>query len=202
MFPAAYILRLIRNIKKNSWPNVLLIGWTGSRGVLSLAAALSLPSVGGRAFPQSRQILLLTFGVILFTLVVQGLSLPALVRALHFESDDGAAREEHTARIAAAEAAGARLEEIAGQPERRGKVLDGLLARYQAQLRHLQEAPADSSRKGFSSEFERLEREAIAAERAALRRLRDDNTISDETRRAVAHDLDLQEVQLGDDGDV
>ena len=86
----------------------VMIAWTGIRGAVSLAAALALPqSVPGRDL-----IVFVTFCVILATLVGQGLTLPAVVRALHIEDDGGAEREDAKARIKAAEAALARLEEL------------------------------------------------------------------------------------------
>ncbi len=79
-----------------SWKNVLVVAWTGTRGVVSLATALALPIVleNGRAFPMREQILFFTFIVILFTLVVQGLTLPLLIRMLGIKTEVGLQKQE------------------------------------------------------------------------------------------------------------
>jgi Na+/H+ antiporter len=78
------------------WKNILIIAWTGTRGVLSLAAALALPLVlrTGKAFPQRHMILFLAFVVIFVTLVVQGLSLPWLIRVLNIKPDTNESKEQ------------------------------------------------------------------------------------------------------------
>ena len=95
----------------------MIVSWTGMRGVISLAAALALPLTtnAGEPFPERNLILFLTFCVILTTLVVQGLSLPALIRALGVEDDGSGEREETKGRIHVAQAALARLEELEGE---------------------------------------------------------------------------------------
>jgi len=80
----------------NTWKNVLVVAWTGTRGVISLAAALALPLVlqDGTPFPKRHSIIFLSFVVIFVTLVVQGLSLPLLIRWLKIKSQDNIAAEE------------------------------------------------------------------------------------------------------------
>src|SRR5207245_7603131 len=97
------------------WPT--LIGWTGMRGAVTLAAALALPltTSTGDPFPRRDLLIYLAFCVILATLVVQGLSLPLVIRLLDLEDDGTAAKEETKARIYAADAALARLDELAGE---------------------------------------------------------------------------------------
>ena len=92
----------------------LVIGWSGMRGAVSLAAALAVPLTtdSGSAFAQRDLIVYLTFCVILFTLVFQGLTLPMVIRAFEVEPDDAAEREESKARVHAARAALARLDEL------------------------------------------------------------------------------------------
>ena len=93
-------------------------------GAVSLAAALALPL----DFPLRDLILFLTFSVILVTLVVQGLTLPALIRRLRFEEDDSEEREEVQARLAATHAALDRLEELAGEDWTRDDTVQRLRA--------------------------------------------------------------------------
>nr|MBA2396651.1 Na+/H+ antiporter [Ktedonobacteraceae bacterium] len=116
IFPATWIPRLSRRVRERDpypgWKPVLLIGWTGMRGAVSLAAALALPEVTaqGAAFPERALVIYLTFGVIIATLVVQGLSLPLLVRILNIHDNGAGEQREEKARIAAALT---RLDELA-----------------------------------------------------------------------------------------
>ena len=117
VFPAAYLPRLLfKKIRQRdpypSWRHVTIIGWTGMRGVVSLAAALALPLTiqNGEPFPGRDLILFLTFIVILATLVVQGLSLPMLIRWLGVKDDGSMEKEEREARLKANQSALAKLE--------------------------------------------------------------------------------------------
>lgn len=101
VFPAAYLPQLLS--KKNKinevppdWKSVFIIAWSGMRGVVSLAAALSIPLTlsNGEAFPQRDLILFISFIVILCTLVLQGLSLPFLVQAFDLEIKDNKIEQE------------------------------------------------------------------------------------------------------------
>jgi monovalent cation/hydrogen antiporter len=106
VFPATYVPRWASRSLRERDPSpspraVTVIAWTGMRGVISLAAALALPlsTESGAPFPERDLILFLTFCVILATLVVQGLSLPVLIRALRLEDDGSGEREEIKGRI-------------------------------------------------------------------------------------------------------
>src|SRR4029077_20947751 len=113
MFPAGRIANLIRrkllhqNVPPPSGRQLFVVGWTGMRGVVALAAAISLPEklANGADFPQRNLIIFLTFSVILFTLVVQGLTLPPLIRALGLAGLAERNLEEDDARRAMIEAA-------------------------------------------------------------------------------------------------
>jgi monovalent cation/hydrogen antiporter len=112
VFPGTYLpRRLSRRLRERDpypgWRTVVLLGWTGMRGAVSLAAALAIPEVtaDGDAFPERALVIYLTFCVILATLVVQGLSLPLLIRGLGLQDDGVSAREEMKARLTAAQAA-------------------------------------------------------------------------------------------------
>src|SRR5581483_6783442 len=100
------------------WPTIFLVGWTGMRGIVSLAAALALPVTiaPGVPFPFRGEIILITFGVILSTLVLQGLTLAPIIRALRLPEDGTLAREEALAREQAAAAGLRRLDELTSQP--------------------------------------------------------------------------------------
>src|SRR5262245_15677040 len=99
------------------WSNVLILAWTGMRGIVSLAAALALPltTASGAPFPFRDEVILLTFAVILATLVLQGLTLTPLIRALDLGQDNQLEVEEAHAREAAARAGLARLADLTSE---------------------------------------------------------------------------------------
>ena len=175
-----------------------VISWAGMRGVISLAAALSLPLTieGGAPFPGRDLILFLTFAVILATLVVQGLSLPALIRGLQ---DDGSAeREEVQGRIAVAESALARLEELAEEEWVRQDTAERVRALYNYRRRRFV-ARFDGDEDGLeerSVAYQRLIRELLWAQRQTLLHLRNQGKIGDEVMHRIEHDLDLEESRL------
>jgi CPA1 family monovalent cation:H+ antiporter len=183
------------------WRSTLIVGWAGMRGVVSLAAALSIPlTVGPFRFPERDLIIFLAFAVILVTLVGQGLTLPILVRAIGMrDTDDPSAREETHAREAAVRAAVQRIEALEREwPEHR-ELVDQLRAQYDHRLRHLEDPRAE----GPSDEVERellehriIRRAVTDAEREAVIGLRDRGAISDVVLRRVERDLDLEELRL------
>ena len=141
------------------------------RGVVSLAAALAIPLTAdgtpdGPAFPDRDLILFLTFIVILATLVVQGLSLPLLIRWLAVKDDGAMEKEEREARLAANQTALARLNEIGERDPAKADALQRLRAEYEDHIRQVKGAEPESAGKPlrlFSSEFERLSHEALAS---------------------------------------
>lgn len=198
---AAYLQSLRRREPSPPWQHAVIIGWTGMRGVVSLAAALAIPLTlaDGSPFPGRDYILFATFCIIFATLVLQGLSLPALIRGLRVEDDGTAELEERTARIKANEAALAYLEELKGNAEIPPEVLARLRAGYDDRLRQL-EACADCYGEGGSRPeaplYQRLEQEALTVERRTIIRLRDEYVINDEVLRRIQRDLDLAEARL------
>ena len=187
------------------WPDPLpsprgatIIAWSGMRGVISLAAALALPlSVeDGAPFPGRDLILFLTFAVILATLVGQGLSLPALIRGLQ---DDGTVeREEVQGRIAVAESALARLEELAEEEWVREDTAERVRGIYNYRRRRFV-ARLDGDEDGLedrSAAYQRLLRQLLRAQRQTLMRLRDEGKIGDEAMHRIERDLDLEESRL------
>jgi monovalent cation/hydrogen antiporter len=188
------------------WRNVVVVSWAGMRGVVSLAAALALPLTvpGGGPFPDRDLILFLTFSVILATLVVQGLSLPLIIRSLGLTDDGVAAREETQARVAAAEAALLRLSELEVETwvreDTAGRVRELYGARRNRFLAQSQTRGTDGDDEQAwrvrSLDYQRLIRELVRAQRQALLKLRDNNDIADEAFRRVERDLDLEEAQF------
>lgn len=184
------------------WRSSVVLAWSGMRGAVSLAAALALPLTtdAGTGFPNRELIVFLTFGVILGTVVVQGLTLPKLIGLLELEDDSRLEEKEDTkARIHAAEAALARLEELLDEEWVREDTADRLRALYDfRRSRFLArfDGADDGSIEQRSSDYQRLRRELLQAERAAVRALRRERRISDDVMRRVERDLDLEEARL------
>jgi CPA1 family monovalent cation:H+ antiporter len=200
VFPATYLPRLI--LKKicakdpyPDWRHVTIVAWTGMRGVVSLAAALALKD----NFPGRDLILFLTFMVILATLVVQGLSLPALIRWLGIRDDGSAIREERQARLKANHAALERLNQITEQDPARMDALQRLRIEYQDHILQIegdQPQNAHSPLRLFASEYEHLSHTALQEERNTIIQLRNAGVINDEVLRRIQRDIDLAEVRL------
>jgi Na+/H+ antiporter len=183
------------------WSYLLLIGWTGMRGIVTLAAALALPvtTAAGTPFPFRAEIILISFSVILATLVLQGLSLTPFIRALHFEVDRGLEQEEMLARERAAAAALERLDVLAGEGGLNGDHLDRLRVHYAGQRqRFARSNPVDVDCSWEAGElFRQLRHETLTAERLALIKLRNDGTISDEVLHRLEHELDVEALRHG-----
>ena len=207
IYPAAKLPRLlVRRIRERDpmpAPAALaLITWSGMRGGVSLAAALAIPLTidTGEPFPARDLLLFLTFAVIFGTLVVQGLTLPAVIRLLHLE-DDGEedAREEARARIHAAGAALLRLDELVEEDWVREDTAERVRGGYGFRRDRFSawlDGGDDGSIEARSRDFQRLRRELLNAERAAVQELRRSGEISDEVARRVERDLDLEDARL------
>ncbi len=178
-----------------------VVGWMGMRGAVSLAAALALPleTDAGVPFPGRDLIIFLAFAVILGTLVFQGLTLPKLIHFLRFEEDEGEAIEDTKARIHAAEAALARLDELMDEDWVRPETAERLRGLYgfrRSRFLARVDGEDDGAIERQSTDFQRLRRELLEAERAAVVGLRRDGRISDEVMRRVERDLDLEDARL------
>jgi len=187
--------------RMSNWRGAFFLSWTGMRGAVSLAAALALPlqTDAGDAFPGRDLILFLTFAVILVTLVGQGLTLPFVIRGLGLEDDGIEGREDAEARIHAAEAALARLEELVGEDWVREDTAERVRGAYTFRTNRFRarlDGDDDGSIESRSQDYQRLRRELLDAERAALIELRRAGVISDEVWRRVGRDLDLEDQRL------
>jgi CPA1 family monovalent cation:H+ antiporter len=204
VFPATYLPRLLSAKLRQqdpypAWQHVAIVGWTGMRGVVSLAAALALPMVvaDGSPFPGRDLILFLTFVVILVTLVVQGLSLPHLICWLGVQDDGSAEKEERHARLKANQAALARLEKH--QSDINPQLLTRLRFEYEDRIQQLEDGTShngDKAKGMFSEAYERLSRETLEVERQVILDLRNQRVINDEVLRRIQHDIDLAEARL------
>ncbi|MDQ3867373.1 MAG: cation:proton antiporter, partial [Actinomycetota bacterium] len=179
----------------------VLVGWMGLRGADSLAAALALPleTDAGEPFPARDLIVFLTYCTILATLVLQGLSLPALVRALGVERDDAEEHEEVEARILAAEAALGRIEELADEGWPNPDTVQRLRGLYDFRRRRFAARVSEDGDDGVEEQsraYQRLRRELLNAEREAVVQLRLEGRISDDVMHRIQRDLDLEDSRL------
>jgi monovalent cation/hydrogen antiporter len=209
VFTLTYLPRLMSaSLRKRdpypAWRNVAIVAWTGMRGVVSLAAALAVPLTlpDGRPFPGRDYILIITFCVILATLVLQGLSLPVLIRRLGVVDDGLANVEERAARLKANEAALAYLAEVDHQfpPD----LVERLRVEYDDRIRQLEvyaSTGGDRSEGLFASSYQRLQLDALDVERRTIIQLRDEYLINDEVLRRIQSDLDHAEARLHADQD-
>lgn len=207
MFPGARIAYVIRRrilrqrYARPTAKQVFVLGWTGMRGVVSLAAAIALPGTlaDGRAFPERNLIVFLTFSVILATLVLQGLSLPSLIRALGLAGAVKDHAEEEEARRIIASSALAHLQEARGQdsPEF-AAVYDDIAKRYTRRLASLskESSRADSMSNKELERYRAILGELLRMERRTAVRLRNDGRINDEVLRKIERELDLSETRM------
>jgi monovalent cation/hydrogen antiporter len=179
----------------------VVVGWSGMRGAVSLAAALAIPLTtdAGSPFPQRDLIIFLTFCVILGTLVLQGLSLPAVIRALGLEPDHAEEAEDAKARIHAADAALARLEELLAEDwvaDETAERLRGLYGFRRNRFASRFDEESDGAIETQSQNYQRLRRELLDAERAAVNQLGREGVISGDVVNRVRRDLDLEDARL------
>jgi Na+/H+ antiporter len=201
VFPFMYLpKRITRRESPPDWEWAAVLSWAGMRGAVSLAAALAIPleTDAGAPFPDRGLIIFLAFCVVVFTLVVQGLSLPFVIEALGIEEDDLEAREEARARLRAAEAALARLEELTGEDWVREDTADRTRGLYQFRSDRFAQRldGTEGEIEEQSQQYQRLRRELFAAERDAVLELRRSGVISDDVMNRVLRDIALEDVRL------
>ncbi|MFJ6689415.1 Na+/H+ antiporter [Streptomyces sp. NPDC091294] len=206
VYPATFLPRLSARVRARegdlSWKGPFVIGWAGMRGVVSLAIAFSIPLTvhGGEPFPERNLILFLTFTTVIGTLVVQGVSLPPLIRLLKFPAHDVQAETlaEANAQAQASRAAELRLDELLS--DERNALPAPLADRLRMVLERRRNAVWERlgqvnpvTGETVDDTYRRLSREMISAEREVFVRLRDGRYIDDEMLRTLLRRLDLEE---------
>lgn len=205
MLPAALAISGILIVARLAWVYTsrqprswaLIMGWSGMRGIVSLAAALALPY----GFPGRVQILFVAIIVIFVTLVGQGLSLIPLIRGLHVAEEEGGELRDLSVRIAALQAGLAAIDAMSAKAtdDHERQLVDRLRGEYASRIDLLsghadQEDPHEWAE---HSEFDRrLQRRALRAERKSVMTMRDRGEIPDEIFRRIQYDLDLAETRL------
>jgi CPA1 family monovalent cation:H+ antiporter len=207
VYPGAWISGLIRTRLRLtprasfSPREIFVVGWSGMRGVLGLAAAISLPDrlKSGAPFPERNVIIFLTFCAIFATLVLQGLSLPAIIRRLGLGGVEGAEQEEQLARRDMIQAA---LDELDRMKEERGgeatEVQEQLQRYYRRRLTVLNSNSIDGHGRAEprQSEYDAIGRRLRAVERSVVMKLRDENKIHDDVLRSLERELDLLDARF------
>jgi CPA1 family monovalent cation:H+ antiporter len=204
VFAESWISQAIRRLTRRPVPQltakeIFVVGWTGMRGVIALAAAISLPELldDGTQFPQRNVLIFLTFCVILVTLVAQGLSLPHLIRRLGLATASDPNCEENEVRRRVLSAAinyirDLRSRDIPSEEE----VLADLLHHYQQRLEELTLTPTTKVGLANYEQYRLLSNELRAVERSAILRLRNQNTINDAVLRTLERELDLMDARF------
>jgi Na+/H+ antiporter len=209
IFPAVYLPRwLIPSVRRKdpspTWQTPFVLAFTGVRGLVSLAVALAIPITTdtGQPFPHRDLILLLTFSVILVTLVGQGMALPLVIRWLglanagHHESRQEKT-QEFIARQKAIEAAIVHLAQLEGDRPLPEEIFLRFRAQYKDRLKQLEHrGAADDDRHRLIGLHDEVEYLLIATERETVNALYREHKLSDEARRRLEHELDLRDAQL------
>jgi NhaP-type Na+/H+ or K+/H+ antiporter len=204
VFPASWLpRRLSPRLRERDpfpgWRPTLVVGWAGMRGMVSLALALAVPTqvAGGGPFPERDLVVFLAFSVIVVTLVGQGLTLPLLVTRLGVvEPEQGQAAASSRALARLSEVALATLDAVDAEDGKLApELLDRLRERYRARLAHL-DRQRNAGEEGDTDAYHELVAEVLGAQRAELRRLREEGEVSAEVARRLHHDLDEEEARL------
>ena len=200
VFPATYVPRRFSSRLRAHDPSpaprtVALLAWVGMRGAVSLAAAVAIPS----ELPARDLIVFLVYSVILVSLLVQGLSFAPLIRVLGVRDDGRVERVEDKARIKAAKAAIARIDELVAEewvPEETAARMRSFhefrIKRFKARFDDGDDGAIDER----SVNYQHLHRMVLEAQREEIIRLRDDGTINDQVMRRIERDLDLEDSRL------
>ena len=209
VIPAAFIPRIVsRRIREKEafdFRNVIIVGWAGMRGVVSIAAALAIPLVlpDGRPFPLRNLIIYLTFCVILFTLLLLGLTLPWLIRKLKIEPYSIAA-EEYDVRMLVVNNT---IQYIEGNLSLINEnLLRDIKTKYEIKYNRLQKTDLPAGYLGNEkdgtvplnvfNEFSKLQIKVIATERNTLEQLHKEGKASEEVLHKIERELDLEETRL------
>jgi CPA1 family monovalent cation:H+ antiporter len=206
MFAVPALVRTLNRARPTARPQrqraeQLVTGWSGMRGAVSLAAALSIPiTVGHHAFPARGTVIFIAYVAIIVTLVVPGATLPLLVRRLGLSQEEELGRAEARARVQLAHAALQRLEQLAEEEQLPARVIDQLRNHYEWRIHRFEPELGDDERGGDEADMARrvreLQRELVRAEHERLHELRRAGEISAESQRRLERELDLEQARL------
>jgi CPA1 family monovalent cation:H+ antiporter len=185
--------------RRVGWRLRTIAGWSGLRGSVSLAAALALP----HGFPERDLLIYLTLAVIFATLVLQGLTLPVLIRRLGIEDDGAGEHEQLRARGEATRAAIEHLGRLGDEDWTREDSVERMIRFYEFRLRRIKQRAGKLDVDGDegdlnerSESYQRMVREVLDAQRVRIIELRDEGVISDGVLYALERELDLEDQRL------
>jgi monovalent cation/hydrogen antiporter len=206
VFPATYLPRklfpsIARKDPMPSWGIVTALSWTGMRGIVSLAAALSIPLSlpSGDAFPFRHLLIFLTYVVILTTLLIPATTLPVLMRWLGIKEGGENRRDETVARLALVRSGLKELDLLRRSSIHAAELVDNAARRYQRRVQTLEsnlEPSAFSPLFDEDQKLRQLTRQLLRAERKELESLRREGTIHDEVFFQLSRELDIEETRL------
>jgi monovalent cation/hydrogen antiporter len=204
-FTVPYVMRVIdqrpgQRERRVSAGWRMVMAWSGMRGAVSLAVALALPlSTVDGPFPQRDLIIFLTFVVILVTLVVQGLSLPAMIRRVGVDDGGAECDEETRARLLATKAALRQIDALADEEWTRDDTIERLRGQYEFRKQRLAARAGkieDDGVEDRSQAYQQMVRSVLAAQRDALWDMRSAGKVSNETMIRLQRELDLEDSRL------
>ena len=215
IFPATFIPRwLFKSIRTTEpnpgWKGSFIIGWAGMRGVVSLAAALSLPllTAGGQAFPHRNLIIFITFVIILVTLVFQGLTLPFVVKALNIPEIDPvipADQQDLGIRARLMQQSVKRLDEHYATELQKNELLRGLKLELQSNIamvtQRLATLDCDESQMADVKNYNKVLKDLYHIQRKELYHIRKEKAYSDEAIRKQEMQIDLAEIKVTEQDD-
>jgi monovalent cation/hydrogen antiporter len=196
-----YVIRALdrrpqQRARRTGWRIRMIGAWSGMRGSVSLAAALALPA----DFPRREEVLFLTFTVIFTTLVLQGLTLPALIRRLDVRDDGAEEREELAGRRAAVDAALAAIDDLAGRDWTRDDTAERMRGMYEYRRSRLAARAGETDDgDGYehrSRKYQKMVRAVLDSQRAEIVRMRNAGEISNEVMHRLERELDLEDERL------
>jgi len=203
VFPVSALQNRRKDGRRPSWQVPAVVSWAGARGVVPLAAALSIPltTTDGAPVPHRDLVLLLATAVIVITLVVQGFTLAPLVRRAGIAVTPADLKHEDTmARLRLAQAGLAYLQELAESKAAPDVLIDHMRRQWEARLQRLEATDGNNpSTTSLGATYRQLRRDLLHAESNELLRLFETGVISDSTRRRIQRRLDLEEASIADD---
>jgi NhaP-type Na+/H+ or K+/H+ antiporter len=202
MFPNAYLPRLSARIRKREGmpppSHVALMAWMGIRGGDSLVTALALPTMtaAGAPFPSRELIVTTTFGVILATMLLQGLTLAPLIKLLRLPIDRSIDAELELARRRMIEAGDFWLAQVAGEGKVAPRLVERVRGHYTRKAQLELDLGGDGEGRANAKSYRELEHGLLAQRRRAAVSLRDEGVIDDEVLRRLERELDLEELRI------
>jgi CPA1 family monovalent cation:H+ antiporter len=208
VFVSSYLSRLLNKRiraaeEKPNWRLTFIVAWSGMRGVVSLASAFTIPELllNGQLFPHRNLILFITFSVILFTLIFQGLTLPLLIKWLNIQGDDGSLNEQKLQlNKQLAEAAINYLNNNFTQEVNNNEDYKRIKDRYERIAQEAEQLmssyPQNKQSKRTIVKARTAALELIKIQRVQLEEMRDKDEYKQELLRNKEHELDLEEARL------